>query len=347
MTANNNVVSFIVLLLLFQFSVSSQAEAVSNSIKAPLASKSLLLDAVSKDDKIIVVGERGHILLSEDGKNWQQANVPTQSTLTAVYFHNKYLGWAVGHDAIILRTVDGGKNWDRVYYSPDDEAPLLDVWFKDEDRGIAIGAYGLYLVTEDGGKTWTREDFTVTNSKTLDIQESDIDDMDADNFVESYDLHLNSITQSKSGKLYIAAEAGRIYRSDDNGHSWLQLASPYAGSFFGIQSITENNLLVFGLRGNMYRSENDGESWTQIKTNTTEMLTNSLRLQDGTILVVGLGGMLIISKDDGYSFSTVELGTRSGYAAIIRSSNGKLLAIGENGTTPIDHVGKLDLDISN
>jgi photosystem II stability/assembly factor-like uncharacterized protein len=34
----------------------------------------------------VAVGQYGHILLSSDGDNWQQANVPLQTTLTSVFF---------------------------------------------------------------------------------------------------------------------------------------------------------------------------------------------------------------------------------------------------------------------
>ena len=69
------------------------------AIKAPLASKSLLLDITKVGDrKLAAVGEHGHILLSSDAVNWQQANVPVQTTLTSVFFIYEQLGWAVGHD---------------------------------------------------------------------------------------------------------------------------------------------------------------------------------------------------------------------------------------------------------
>ena len=69
--------------------------AVEYSVIAPLAPRSLLLDAVKAGDRIVVVGERGHVLLSDDqGASWRQAKVPTRATLTAVYFVDAQNGWA-------------------------------------------------------------------------------------------------------------------------------------------------------------------------------------------------------------------------------------------------------------
>ena len=109
-----------------------QAQPRDHAVIAPLAADSLLLDGTVVDGLAVVVGERGHILRSEDqGRSWRQAAVPTRATLTGVHFHDRQLGWAVGHDATILRTVDGGQSWEVVYSAPEEESPLLDVWFRD------------------------------------------------------------------------------------------------------------------------------------------------------------------------------------------------------------------------
>ncbi|MEE9552219.1 MAG: hypothetical protein V3V89_04155, partial [Gammaproteobacteria bacterium] len=196
-------------------------------------------------------------------------------------------------------------------------------------------------------KTWERGELTVKNSKPQDVGKSDINDMANDDFVESYDLHLNSIARSDSGKLYIAAEAGRVYSSEDSGISWKELTSPYVGSFFGVQPLEDDIILVYGLRGHMYRSDNSGKSWIKVATHTKEMLTNSLLLQNGTIFIVGLGGVLLVSKDNGKSFSIVELGTRNGHSAIIQNENGSLLTIGDNGITLLNSAIILDPEFKN
>src|SRR6185369_10757001 len=78
---------------------------------APLASSSLLLDLALAGNRMVAVGERGHVLLSDDqGATWRQAkSVPTRVMLTAVFFVDADYGWAVGHDETILNTVDGGE----------------------------------------------------------------------------------------------------------------------------------------------------------------------------------------------------------------------------------------------
>jgi len=303
-----------------------------DSTMAKLAGHSMLLDGVSRDGLMTVVGERGHVLISSDGEHWQQITVPTRATLTGVYFHDKLNGWVVGHDAVVLRTTDGGKTWEKVYYDPEGQTPLFDIWFRDEKYGIAVGAYGLYLVSEDGGASWDISEMNVSIEKSEDDPDEEANKAeDYDDFLDSYDLHLNSIVLADNGKLYIAAEAGKVYRSDDTGDSWVPLAPDYIGSFFGVLPVTGDTVLVFGLRGHMFRSEDAGKTWQEIETPTQEMLTNGFVVSGDEIYITGLGGTMLRSNDGGRSFSLVEQGHRDGFNAIIQGPDGKLVTVGEKG----------------
>jgi photosystem II stability/assembly factor-like uncharacterized protein len=278
------------------------------AVRAPLASRSLLLDATAVDSHFVVVGDRGHILTSTDnGDTWQQSEAPSRASLTGVYFHDRDLGWAVGHDSVILRTTDGGNTWNIVNWAPEEENPLLDVWFSDADNGFAIGAYGSFFRTSDSGETWTSEP------------------------ISEWDFHLHHLARSDDGRLFMAAEAGVIYRSDDGGATWVELPSPYEGSFFGTLPLDGDTVLVFGLQGHLFRSEDAGENWTPIDTGTTAMLTDGIRLADGTIVISGLGGILLVSSDGGSTFDTQPQPDRQGISAVVDAGEGQLLMVGEFG----------------
>ncbi len=291
------------------FSVAIAAEPPPEySVIAPLAPKSLLLAGSYAGERMVVVGERGHILYSDDkGESWTQARVQTLATLTGVFFHDKNLGWAVGHDAVILRTTDGGKNWSRVFAAPEEERPLLDVWFKDADYGFAIGAYGFFLTTEDGGLHWS------------------------DKMISEDDWHLNQVRQSDNGKLYIAGEAGNIYRSDDDGNTWVSLPSPYEGSFFGVLPLDGDTLLIFGLRGHLYRSEDAGENWQKINIPVGVLLNGGTRLPDGRIVIGGMGGFLFVSDDDGKNFTVRQQPDRMSIVSVLPIEKDNVLLIGDQG----------------
>jgi photosystem II stability/assembly factor-like uncharacterized protein len=298
----------------------------------PLADKSLLLDGQVIGDRIIVVGERGHILTSDDdGNSWQQQEVPTRATLTSVFFIDPANGWAAGHDSIILQTSDGGRHWTELYSDPEDERPILDLWFRNKHHGYAVGAYGLFLETHDGGENWEPADF---NPATL-VVEDNGDDPWGDEEDVWVDYHLNQVSSTTSGRVFISAEAGNLYRSDDGCRSWLSLPSPYEGSFYGSLPLGHRSLLLYGLRGHLFLSEDAGETWLQIETGTQATFNDSIHLEDGRIALAGLAGALLISKDNGRSFELHAQNNRAGIAKILQSKDGALILIGEKGVERI------------
>jgi len=305
------------------------AEGVEHALRMPLASQSLLLDGVAVDGLMVVVGERGHVLLSDDqGDSWRQAaSVPTRATLTGVFFHDRKLGWAVGHDAVILRTRDGGENWERLYYAPEEERPFLDVYFEDAENGFAVGAYAFFLRTTDGGDTWSDEEVETAPAAS--------DEEDPYAYEEGADYHLNHVARAETGRLFMAAEAGTIYRSDDDGDTWSTLPSPYEGSFFGTLPLAGDSLLVYGLRGHLFRSDDAGESWRALESGTVAILNDGLRLADGSVVVVGTAGALLLSRDGGESFELVRQTDRLALAAVLQAGDGSLVLIGENGVRKI------------
>ena len=278
------------------------------ALMARLASSALALDGAAVDGALVAVGERGHILISSDGgETWQQQQVPTRTALTGVQFHDRNLGWAVGHDSVILRTTDGGTTWEAVKWAPEDEAPFFDVWFSDADNGVAIGAYGSYFETTDGGTTWSSR------------------------WISEDDWHLHQIARADNGKLYIAAEAGSVYRSDDGGATWITLPSLYEGSYFGVLPLEGDSVLLFGLRGHLFRAEDAGETWEELDTGTVAMLTDGQLLGDGTVIITGLGGTVLTSSDDGRTFTHHQQANRRGISAVTDTDNGSLFLVGEFG----------------
>ena len=267
----------------------------------------LLLDATQAGQRFIAVGERGHILLSDDaGNSWQQALSPTPATLTSVYFHDAQLGWAVGHDSVILKTTNGGKAWRQIYSAPEQQKPLLKVWFSDARNGYAMGAYGLFLRTQDGGAAWQAHKI-----------------MDAD-------LHLNALAALHDGQLIIAGEAGLLLRSSDQGQTWKPLSSPYKGSFFGLLTTSDNSLLVYGLRGHVFRSTDAGNSWQAVETGIQATLLGGYVQPDASVLLAGQNGTVLISRDQGKTFAK-QLHPDQKCVTALRPTGKNMLLFGESG----------------
>lgn len=271
----------------------------------PLASKSLLLDIFSiNQSKLIVVGQHGDILTSDDGVNWQQASVPTQATLTAVFFIDKQQGWAVGHDATILHTNDGGLTWQLQQYLPEKEKPLLDVVFKDELHGIAVGAYGMLYRTVDGGKSWHSEfhqEFLNADDAQYIAELKAEDEAAYLDEIGSILPHFNRVIKAGS-KLYLVGEIGLLASSDDFGRHWQVASEIYQGSFFDLLVTPKNNLLALGLRGHIFRGNTNMDNWQKINSKTSALLNFALLTDDSRIIILGNNGVMLVSGDDGQSY---------------------------------------------
>lgn len=303
------------------------------SVEARLASKSLLLDITKVgQDKLVAVGEHGHIILSSDAVNWQQAKVPLQTTLTSVFFIDNQLGWAVGHDAVILNTIDGGLTWQRQQYRPELEKPLLDVIFKNSQEGIAIGAYGLFFRTSDGGVTWQSEfhdEFLFPDDveylRTLKQEDEEAYQDETSSILP----HFNRLVID-GRTLYMVGEIGLIAKSNDFGTSWLPFDNIYQGSFFDISRTRQGNLLVVGLRGHVFRSLGNGTLWQPRQTNTTALINDIVLSDDERIFLLANGGTLLESVDDGQSYRLII--QKDGKALIAGVwFNGQLVAVSDVG----------------
>lgn len=298
----------------------TEGEAVAvYSIESAKAKRGLLTDVTLAGSRLVAVGERGHILYSDDdGSQWTQAKVPSLNLLTSVYFADAQHGWAVGHDALILATTDGGQTWTEQYRDIEREegSPFVDLWFKDKDHGLVIGAYGALFATTDGGQTWE------------DVSER-IDNEDG--------FHLNAITEVKDAGLFVVGEMGSMFRSSDAGMTWEKVQGPYEGSLFGALGTQESkSLLVFGLRGNMFRSADFGNSWKPVKINTARGafeigLAAGALAPDGSISVVGHGGAVLTSKDDGRTFDAINRPDRLSLASVAVDAKGNLILVGQGG----------------
>lgn len=307
---------------------------------APLATQALLLDATSVDGRLVAVGDHGIVLISTDGgETWAQSLVPTRSMLTGVWFHDANLGWVVGHDAVILKTTDGGATWRRVNFQPDLLLPLFDVWFADAENGIAIGPYGFVLTTADGGETWEESSLdaqpVADDSVAADEAPAEPGTEETESWEEdtsgAIDFHLNEISLDEEGRLYIAGEAGHVYRSDDQGRTWVSLPSDYSGSFFSALPLPAGKLLVFGLRGNVFASTDGGLTWEDVDTPVDVSLNGGAVMADGTVVLVGMSGTILVSRDGGESFDLVQREDRKAMTTVVARQDGGLLLFGEGG----------------
>jgi len=287
----------------------SRISAAESSELAPLATQSLLLDVTRAGSRLVAVGDRGHVLLSDDeARSWRQVVVPTRAMLTGVSFADAKHGWAVGHDGVILATADGGQTWAMQKSGADLETVFLDVFFSSPEYGLAAGAYGKCLLTLDGGKTWQPA--------------APVPD----------EVHINQIAPTATDTLYLAGEAGTLLVSADARSPWKKCAVPYEGSLFGVLSLDAGTLLAYGLRGNVFVSTDAGTTWNSRPVPVPVLLMAAVKMKSGAIVLAGLGGNFFISRDMATAFRHWQPPEyNGGVSAVLEATDGALVVVGEKG----------------
>ncbi len=315
------------------------------AMASPLAARGQVNALAMAGQRAVAVGQRGHILYSDDGGyHWTQASVPVSVDLTAVTFANARSGWAVGHGGVVLATRDGGASWTRQldgraigkllqsYYGgaapagvgeselaglrqdaqrfadegPD--KPFLDVWFENERSGYVVGLFNLIFKTDDGGANWRPLLERTDNPKQL---------------------HFNAI-RAVGDDLYLAGEQGMVLRLDPASQRFRAVPTPYHGSFFGITG-KPGAVLVYGLRGNAFRSGDRGASWSKVETGVTAALTGATVAADGRILLVSQGGQVLASSDEGLSLVKLKLDRAVPASALLETMGGRRIVAGARG----------------
>jgi photosystem II stability/assembly factor-like uncharacterized protein len=318
-------ISTLLMALLLSFSVvaSIAKENMPLSTIASKASQSLLMDiAKVLNGRLVTVGERGHILISDDnGEHWRQIQAPTDTLLTKLFFIDERIGWAVGHQQIILKTTNAGETWLVQNQSSSlDQPAIFDIWFGDSQNGIAVGAYGLFLTTDDGGESW------------VEVYQESLEDVEI-GFPHFYSLAF----EKKSKKLFMAAEMGLLAVSDDLGQTWSKLVSPYNGSFFHISALANGTMVAMGLRGHLFRSTDLGSSWQEVKTKTFSGLQQLLvSSKQNKLVIVGSNGTQLVSNDNAKTVRLVQRSDRVHLSGVVETKDNKLLLVGINGVIKAD-----------
>lgn len=342
--------------------VSNPARAAEDALEASavasdLVSRSLLLDVTKVGKRLVAVGERGHILFSDDtGLSWHQAKVPVRVTLTAVSFPTSRHGWAVGHDGVILHSNDGGETWrkqlDGHQINELVEKQAQDLLADAEDGvgdgRLAVSLEDMAILAEDAqvfleeGPTRPLLDVSFHNAREgiavgafgliLQTRDGGASWQSLLGQVENaFGFHHYAV-ERLGGTVFVAGEAGGLHRSRDGGEHWERLESPYEGSYFGlVGDASRNVLIVYGLRGHVFHSRDEGDTWQRVQTPIDASVEGGAILPDGSALLVGHGGVLLNGKADDLRFTSHHLGSRGTYSAVTGIDEHHAIIVGQGG----------------
>lgn len=364
--------------LLVGITLPGWAAEVQYAMQMPKAAQSLLLDITAAGDRLVAVGDRGHILYSTDqGASWTQATVPTTVMLTRVFFVSDSLGWAVGHDGNVLVSADGGVNWELQRDGLADQARINEeragrakelvedirnefttVVAEEDKEDLAYrleeAEYALDIARETMNEpvyapplmdVWfANEEQGWASGGYGTLLHTNNGGRHWDDWSYKLDnpdeLHLNGVVGGPDNTVFLASEWGYVFRSLSGGQTWEAMESGYDGSFFGVvANPASGSIFAYGLLGTIYRSTDLGETWEQLRSMARASLFGGHAAVDGTLVFVGQGGTAVRSQDDGDSFTPLIQPSRRGLHGIAPMGGGQYMVTGDGGSTVMTSTG--------
>lgn len=178
---------------------------------------------------------------------WQTQNSGSANHLNTVYFLDDTIGWAVGSQETILKTVNGGDDWITMT-PPNLMQDLKAVAFRGAYYGWIVGHFtegteitGKVLFSNDGGASWEAQ---------IDFEEP-----------------LNAVYASQTSMTWITGEKGIVTATANNGQTWVKTNLEGAEDLNSIFFVDENLGWVAGDNTTVYVTDDAGDTWIRLLTN--------------------------------------------------------------------------------
>lgn len=196
-------------------------------------------------DTLITVGNKGTIILSENGgTSWKLiSNVGTKQNLKAVAFACKNVAYAVGDTGTVLKSMDGGQSW-KVLQSPVINN-LNAITVISADTFWIAATKAKILKSVDGGTSWEEQ------------------------FVNSMDgASLLAIKFINHNDGYVFGQYGAYFKTANGGEDWEEVVTNVKIDIYGVDFSDANNAWLVG-RGALITKYTDTKENPKLHSNTT------------------------------------------------------------------------------
>jgi photosystem II stability/assembly factor-like uncharacterized protein len=245
-----------------------------------------------------VVGFEGTVIHSTDGgESWDAINTGYNDNFTSVLFINHDTGFVSGSpaegDAFILRTLDGGANWQRIEMptSVTTEVNAMDFFYSAAEDSIilfAAGGLGHVWKSKVVGDTWNGLGGGCGNGN---YNACCIIDENIGWFVGTPDEGYNF----------------SIMATSDGGLEFFEQTNPEQRKLNGVSFTDASQGIAVGLSSTILYTEDGGGTWEN-RPNTGYRWQEVEMMQSGKAWAVGSNGNIGYSTDYGYSWSMQESG---------------------------------------
>ncbi|RKY56539.1 MAG: hypothetical protein DRP89_01155, partial [Candidatus Neomarinimicrobiota bacterium] len=198
-----------------------------------------------------------------------------------------------GTDGHVIKTVDGGTNWDTLYVGSGQKVRFIH--FVDADNGYVFSYYGQWFKTTDGGVNFTP-------------------------LLEWPQMSFWGLALPTDNKIVLTAyNGGEMTISEDGGLTWSYPNNYATGcheSIYECEFIDENNGMFAGAYGTLSKTVDGGASWSHLDNSFdgTTHTFNALHYWNiDTVYVGGYSGNIWRSTDGGTTWDENDYGSGTIY----------------------------------
>ncbi len=233
-----------------------------------LISSSNLNDlCVSKNGDIFIVGDNSSLITGNINNNLKSISIVNDNhSFYSIDFFDQKTGVIVGNNGFILRSVDGGKVWERVYAN--NSSTLFDCKFLNNGRAFAVGMKGTILESNNLGETW----------KSIEVE--------TDKYFKSISFYNNEIG-------LIVGGGGTILRTNDGGNDWHKLESVSNNALNKVRIIHKYLSVIVGNLGTVLTSKDQGETWKIVEPKYFNNWNDILVKANNRIYLIGDNGAYV------------------------------------------------------
>jgi photosystem II stability/assembly factor-like uncharacterized protein len=234
------------------------------------------------NNKIIVAGDGGNIILSDDfGNSWSIINDHPSSTLSSVNTINNNI-YACGYGGVFFKSTDLGNNF-KVSYMVAANKCLWSkaIQFLNENVGFACSQKRQVLKTTNAGLSWTQilQDTNVTTYNLAGL------------------YFFDEKVGFAAGNLSSGVDV--IFKTTDGGQSWSSVQNLAFQTLNCISFADDKHGAAGGNKSAMLYTTDQGVTWKNAAVNTADQLTiSAIKFYNG-LNGIAVGSSLVLKTSDG------------------------------------------------
>ncbi|MCX6225116.1 MAG: YCF48-related protein, partial [Bacteroidia bacterium] len=252
-------------------------------------------------------------------QGWIKQESNTNVYLRSVCFVNPDIGFVVGNDGTVLKTINGGNEWQIKQSGTSNH--LLSVHFIDSLTGFAISYHEL-LKTTNGGESWFVQDTVNNNAFFHDMHFIDKDTgfVSGNTMLKTVNGGANWVKQISLGgsffsfwatdskNMYIGADYFLIYKSTDGGETWIvSNGRGFPVNMWDLCFINQNTGYAIGDgfaqgsgRAVLLNTTDGGATWSDLLVMSGIGFNSMCFVNDRTGFISGSNGTLLKTTDAGH-----------------------------------------------